>query len=76
VSSEFSPRIETPPLSRIPRILVVDDEDDVLLLVQTILSSARYTVLTARSGAEAIEIAARERPDAILLDVMMPEISG
>jgi len=63
-------------LSRIPRILVVDDEDDVLLLVQTILSSARYTVLTARSGAEAIEIAARERPDAILLDVMMPEISG
>ncbi|MGH9442113.1 MAG: EAL domain-containing protein [Thermoanaerobaculia bacterium] len=58
------------------RILVVDDEVDVLQLVQTILTGARYRVSTAETGSAAIAIAARERPDLILLDVMMPEISG
>jgi EAL domain-containing protein (putative c-di-GMP-specific phosphodiesterase class I)/DNA-binding response OmpR family regulator len=76
VSSESSPRSDASPVRKTARILVVDDEEDVLALVKTILSGARFAVLTARSGAEAIEIAARERPEMILLDVMMPEISG
>ncbi len=63
-------------MERKARILVVDDEEDVLQMVNTLLSGARFQVITARRGAEAIEIAVRERPDLILLDVMMPEISG
>jgi EAL domain-containing protein (putative c-di-GMP-specific phosphodiesterase class I)/DNA-binding response OmpR family regulator len=58
------------------RILAVDDDEDILLIVQTLLSNARYEVLTARNGREAIEIASREHPDLVVLDVMMPEISG
>ncbi|HKB69957.1 MAG TPA: EAL domain-containing protein [Thermoanaerobaculia bacterium] len=58
------------------RIVVADDDEDVRTLVATLLESARYTVLPAASGREAIEIATRERPDLVLLDVMMPEISG
>ena len=77
MSSGSDPRAEDGPISgRAARILVVDDEEDVLQLVKTILTGARYSVTTARRGAEALELAARERPDLILLDVMMPEISG
>jgi EAL domain-containing protein (putative c-di-GMP-specific phosphodiesterase class I)/PleD family two-component response regulator len=63
-----------PPAVR--KILVADDDEDVRTLVGTLLESARYAVLKAASGREAIEIAIRERPDLVLLDVMMPEISG
>src|SRR5258706_5264592 len=76
VSSGFSPWSDVSATGKTPRILVVDDEDDVRVLVKTILNGARYSVMTACGGAEAIEIAARDRPDLILLDVMMPEISG
>jgi len=55
---------------------VVDDDEDILLVVEALLSSANFSVLQANNGREAIEIAARERPDLVLLDVMMPEISG
>ena len=58
------------------RILVADDEEDVRALVSEVLQSARYAVRLASGGREAIEIATRERPDLVLLDVMMPEISG
>jgi EAL domain-containing protein (putative c-di-GMP-specific phosphodiesterase class I)/DNA-binding response OmpR family regulator len=58
------------------KILVVDDDDDILLIVQTILGGAGYTAHTARNGREGIELALELRPDLILLDVMMPELSG
>ncbi|HYB54118.1 MAG TPA: response regulator, partial [Thermoanaerobaculia bacterium] len=58
------------------KILVVDDDDDVLLIVQTILGAAGYTAHTARNGREAVEKALELRPQLILLDVMMPELSG
>jgi CheY-like chemotaxis protein len=58
-------------------ILIVDDENDIREVAQMSLELVGgWTVLTARSGVEALEIAARERPDAILLDVMMPEMDG
>jgi EAL domain-containing protein (putative c-di-GMP-specific phosphodiesterase class I)/DNA-binding response OmpR family regulator len=63
-------------LPAVRRILVADDDEDVRTLVATLLESARYAVLRAASGREAIETATRERPDLVLLDVMMPEISG
>jgi EAL domain-containing protein (putative c-di-GMP-specific phosphodiesterase class I)/DNA-binding response OmpR family regulator len=58
------------------KILVVDDDDDILLIVQTILGGAGYSAHTAHNGREGIEMALQMRPDLILLDVMMPELSG
>jgi two-component system alkaline phosphatase synthesis response regulator PhoP len=58
------------------KILVVDDED---ILVETIaynLEQAGYQVLTAADGASALEIAHRESPDLIILDIMLPEMDG
>jgi len=58
------------------RILIVDDDEDVLLIVQTILDNAGYSAITARNGREGVEKAIESKPDLILLDVMMPELSG
>jgi len=58
------------------KVLIVDDDDDILLIVQTILTSARYTTFIARNGREGLDMALRLQPDLILLDVMMPELSG
>ncbi len=58
------------------RILIVDDDEDVLLIVQTILDNAGYATILARNGREGVEKAIEARPDLILLDVMMPELSG
>lgn len=58
------------------RILIVDDLLPNVKLLEAKLSREYYEVLTAMSGKEALEIAARDDPDLILLDVMMPEMDG
>ncbi len=59
------------------RILIIDDEDDIRQVAALSLETiAGWDVVLARSGAEGVEVAAREQPDAILLDVMMPEMDG
>jgi EAL domain-containing protein (putative c-di-GMP-specific phosphodiesterase class I)/DNA-binding response OmpR family regulator len=58
------------------KILIVDDDEDVLLIVQTILDNSGYSVVPARNGREGVEKAIESSPDLILLDVMMPELSG
>src|ERR1700686_545210 len=58
------------------KILIVDDDEDVLLIVQTILDNSGYTPILARNGREGVEKAMEAKPDLILLDVMMPELSG
>lgn len=58
------------------KILIVDDDEDVLLIVQTILDNAGYTAVLARNGREGVEKAIEAKPDLIILDVMMPELSG
>ncbi len=59
------------------KILLVDDEDDIREVAQLSLEmTAGWEVSTASSGAEGVRIAAAERPDAILLDVMMPGMDG
>jgi EAL domain-containing protein (putative c-di-GMP-specific phosphodiesterase class I)/DNA-binding response OmpR family regulator len=58
------------------KILIVDDDEDVLLIVQTILDNSGYSVVLARNGREGVEKAIESSPDLILLDVMMPELSG
>jgi DNA-binding response OmpR family regulator len=58
------------------RILVVDDEPDVVDLVRYHLHRASFEVLTAGTGLTALEIAREQRPDAIILDIMLPEMPG
>lgn len=58
-----------------PRILIVDDTPDMLAIVGRMLGS-QYRTLTADNGRAALEIATTERPDLILLDVMMPGMTG
>jgi CheY-like chemotaxis protein len=59
------------------RVLVVDDDDMLREVAKASLEMVGgWEVLTASSGAEAAEIALRERPDALLLDVMMPGMDG
>ncbi|RNL83069.1 DNA-binding response regulator [Sinomicrobium pectinilyticum] len=58
------------------RILLVDDEPDILEIVGYNLSTEGYNVSTAGNGVEAISKAKRERPHLVILDVMMPEMDG
>ena len=58
------------------KILVVDDEADVRRFLTAVLEKRGYETLTAADGREAYEIAERERPDLIILDLMMPNQSG
>src|SRR5271163_4987634 len=59
-----------------PRLLVVDDEPTILELLSGSLRLAGFDVVTAASGAETVRAAASERPDLVLLDVMMPDGDG
>ena len=62
---------------RFPRILIVDDTPDARRLIMRILQSqGNYTLSQASNGAEAIELAQKEQPDLIILDLMMPEVDG
>src|SRR5262245_19924020 len=58
------------------RVLVVDDNEDNLKIIQEILRTRGFTVRLARDGASALKSLEEERPDVILLDVMMPEMDG
>ena len=58
------------------KILLVDDDPGMHLIVVPILSKAGYTVLSAKNGEQALHLALNERPDLILLDVIMPGIKG
>jgi CheY-like chemotaxis protein len=61
----------------VPTVLVVDDNDDIRELAQLCLETVDgWTVLTAGSGADAIAAAREHHPDAVLLDMMMPEMDG
>jgi len=58
------------------RVLIIDDEAPIRLLCRVNLEAEGIEVSEAADGASGIEIARRERPDVILLDVMMPELDG
>ncbi len=57
-------------------IMVVDDEDDILHFLELVLREKGYDVVTAASGHEALTTAQIERPDLVLLDIMMPQMDG
>jgi DNA-binding response OmpR family regulator len=58
------------------KILVVDDEDDILHFLDLVLSEKGYRVATATSGHEALTRAQLDPPDLVLLDIMMPQMDG
>ena len=61
---------------RSQKILLVDDSDTVLMMERMILKTAAYELVMARNGKEALKMATAEKPDLILLGVMMPEMDG
>lgn len=58
------------------KILLVDDEPDILEIVGYNLSTEGYKIITAKNGAEGVKKAKKEKPQLIILDVMMPEMDG
>ena len=67
---------ESAPEREQPVVLAADDDEDILSLVTFRLERSGYTVLQARDGAEALELALAEKPDLAVLDVMMPKMDG
>jgi two-component system, OmpR family, KDP operon response regulator KdpE len=58
------------------RVLVVDDEPQIVRALSINLRARHYEVATAASGAEALEVAARHRPDVVILDLGLPDLDG
>jgi two-component system alkaline phosphatase synthesis response regulator PhoP len=59
-----------------PKVLLVDDEPDLLEFLRYNLEKAGYRVLIAFDGTSALELAEAERPDVVVLDIMMPQLDG
>ena len=57
-----------------PKILVVDDDPDFIKITRTILQSRNYQVITAANGEQGLEIMRKEKPDLVILDIMMSYI--
>jgi len=60
----------------INKVLVVDDSDTELSNIKSIVSNTGCIVLSASSGLEAVEIAKKEQPDIIFMDIIMPDMDG
>jgi len=58
------------------KILYVDDSEDMLDIIKVVLGNSGYQILTATSGAEAMDICSNEEPDLILMDLHMPDLDG
>jgi CheY-like chemotaxis protein len=59
-----------------PRVLVTDDDAITRMLVKLLLEREKYEVLEAANGRDCVEIATRERPDLLIVDLNMPEMDG
>jgi len=58
------------------KILVIEDEANIVQLIRLYLEQANYTVITASDGAAGLELHAREHPDLVILDLMLPALDG
>ena len=58
------------------KILIVDDSGTSVMMARMVLSQENYPVATARDGQEGVDVALVERPDLILMDVVMPRLDG
>ena len=59
-----------------PKILIVDDEPNIVIPLQFLMEQHGYRVLVAQSGEEALESISKEKPDLVLLDIMLPGVDG
>src|SRR5947209_20547889 len=58
------------------KILVIEDEEGIIHLLNLYLKDAGYAVVVARDGADGLALHARERPDPVILDIMLPALDG
>lgn len=58
------------------KILIVDDEPDIITFVSTVMEENGYTSIGAKDGVEGLDLLRKEKPDLVLLDLMMPKKSG
>jgi DNA-binding response OmpR family regulator len=59
-----------------PKILIVDDEPNIVIPLQFLMEQNGYHTLVAQSGEEALEMISKEKPDLVLLDIMLPGVDG
>ena len=62
--------------TKVKKVLVVDDDPVVIRLVKELLKTQGYLVETAKDGIDAMVVVKKEKPDLIVLDIMMPELNG
>ena len=58
------------------KILIIDDEPDIVMYLKVLLENNGYSVITASNGQEGFELARTEKPDLVCLDIMMPRKTG
>src|SRR5215467_3622765 len=58
------------------KILIIEDEEGIIHLLNLYLKDAGYTVVVAKDGADGLALHAREHPDLVMLDIMLPGING
>ena len=58
------------------RILVVEDNEDNMYLIRVLLQKSGFAILEASDGAEGVELAVKEKPDLILMDIQLPRLDG
>jgi DNA-binding response OmpR family regulator len=58
------------------KILIIEDEDGIIHLLNLYLKDAGYDVVTAKDGADGLALHAREQPDLVILDIMLPAVDG
>ena len=73
---EAKPKPATPKKSGIKRILLVDDDHEIIESMRLALEAKGYEILVARDGNQGLAMAEREDPDLLILDMMMPKRSG
>jgi two-component system alkaline phosphatase synthesis response regulator PhoP len=63
-------------MNRLPMVMIVDDDPDILDAITTILSTQPYSIVTARDGLECLDKVRAKNPDLVLLDLLMPKMDG
>lgn len=63
-------------MTKVPKVLIVDDDPNILMSLEFLMRKSGYEVLIARNGKEALELLNSNTPDITLLDIMMPDVDG
>lgn len=63
-------------MSNLAKVLIVDDDPNILMSLEFLMRKSGYSVFIARNGTEALELLSSNTPDIALLDIMMPDVDG